>query len=52
MAKTRAIRPTRRQKEAINNKRLIPDNWLVLHEENGLLTIIHKKTKKQRVIAL
>jgi len=49
MAK-RAIRPTRRQKELIRRKRLIPDNWLVLSENDGCLTLVNKETKKQRTI--
>ena len=52
MSKTRAIRPTRRQKEAIYNKRLSPNNWLVVKEAEGFLTIVHKETQKQRVIAM
>lgn len=48
----RAIRPTRRQKEAIRNKRLIPDNWLVVKEAEGFLTIVNKETQKQRIIAI
>lgn len=48
----RAIRPTRRQKELIRRKRLIPDNWLVVNENDGYLTLVHKETKRQRTIEI
>jgi hypothetical protein len=43
-------RPTRKQKEAIKNARLNPDNWLVVKSLPDELHIVHRETGRQRVI--
>ena len=50
MAKTRAIRPTRKQKELLKLNRLVPENWLVVNEQDGMLNIINKTTQKVRSV--
>lgn len=50
MGKIRPMRPTRRQKEIIQNHNLKPDNWLVCKEEAGELSLVNKNTKRTRRI--
>lgn len=52
MARKRAIRPTRRQKQIISKNRLHPDNWLVVGEDSNMLYLINKSTKRNRKISL
>lgn len=41
----------REYKKLVHEKHLNPDNWMLLKEEEGCIVIIHKVTKKQRVIS-
>ncbi|WP_172455686.1 hypothetical protein [Paenibacillus sp. BIHB 4019] len=42
--------PTRRQKQAIANVKLTPENWLVFKSEPHQLHIVHRVSGKPRVI--
>lgn len=46
----RPKKPTRAQKEIISNSYLNPDNWLVIHESDFYLKLIHKESRKMRTI--
>lgn len=50
MGKQRATRPTRKQKELLKANRLVPENWLVLSEQSGVLNIINKATQRTRSV--
>lgn len=41
----------REYKELVKKKNLNPSNWTLLKEEEGYIVIIHKVTKKQRIIS-
>ena len=43
-------RPTRAQKEIISNSYLNPKNWLIVHESEFYLKIIHKESGKLKNI--
>ncbi|WP_177214626.1 DUF6906 family protein [Anaeromicropila populeti] len=50
MGKQRAIRPTRRQKEIIENNHLISANWLVVSEQDDCMLLESKKNGRTRKI--
>lgn len=42
--------PTRRQKIAIKEAGLTPDNWLVVKDLTDTMTIVHREVGRQRTI--
>lgn len=48
--KSRAVRPTRKQKGVISLHRLAPENWLVLSAIPGQMEIVHKKKGTTRLL--
>ena len=42
---------TREQKILLSKKRLNPDNWMLLKEEEGSIVVINKVTNTRRVIS-
>lgn len=50
MGRSRATKPTRRQKEQMRRAGLIPKNWLVLKEDDAELTIVNRGSAKTRRI--
>lgn len=44
-------RPTRRQKEQIEQRKLNPENWFVERDTVGELVLINKQTGKQRILS-
>lgn len=52
MAKTRAIRPTRRQKEIIKLHNLLPESWLVIEERENVLFLVSKKSNRTRKVEI
>jgi hypothetical protein len=48
--KSRAVRPTRKQKEVISLHRLAPENWMVLRAIPGQMEIVHKKKGTTRLL--
>lgn len=51
MAKKRAVCPTRRQKEIIQQHRLHPDNWLVKGEHEEVLYLVSRNSNRIRRIS-
>lgn len=43
-------RPTRAQKEFIEENKLKPENWMVVFESKDTLEIISKRTSQRRVL--
>lgn len=44
-------KPTRKQKIRLGQAGLAPENWLVIKQkQNGELVILHKHTKKTKVL--
>lgn len=41
----------REYKILLSKKHLNPDNWMLLKEEEGYIVVIHKVTKKTRIIS-
>lgn len=41
-------RPTRKQKEIIRNHMLIPENWMVVKEDDCYLTVVYKHGKTMK----
>ncbi|WP_206458892.1 DUF6906 family protein [Anaerovorax sp. IOR16] len=41
-------KPTRRQKELIQDKKLNPNNWLVVKDSQEVFEIVHKLSGKLR----
>lgn len=52
MGKQRARKPTRKQKELLSKKGLVPGNWFVEKETDGLLQVVNKTTKNRRALKL
>lgn len=44
------IKLTRRQKQYLSKHKLVPDEWLLVEEQHAFMKIIHKETKKVKVI--
>lgn len=44
----RGTRPTRRQKEFLSQRRLDPDNWLIVKDRNEYIDIVNKGSSKVR----
>lgn len=44
--------PTREQKKLMSERRLNPDNWLVLKNPTTELHIQHRKSKKIKVLSI
>ncbi|GEM_PF-3139440 len=44
----RGLRPTRRQKEFLSNKKLDPIHWLVINDRDEYMEIINKNSHKVR----
>lgn len=45
-------KPTRQQKKIMNERRLNPDNWLVLKNPTNELHIQHRENKKIKILPL
>lgn len=43
-------RPTREQKDIIRKHMLIPDNWMVVKEDESYLTIQYKHGKERKIL--
>lgn len=41
---------TRTQKEILSKENLVPDNWMLLNEDNISITVINKKSGKRKII--
>lgn len=41
---------TRTQKEMLSKEKLVPDNWMLLNEDNISITVINKKSGKRKII--
>ena len=50
MGKKKPEKPTRAQKILISNNGLLPDNWLVLDEDNLSLTLISKWGRRRVIL--
>ena len=50
MGKSKAVKPTRNQKERIRKAGLEVDDWLVLYETDDGLHLVHRASGKSRHI--
>ena len=50
MGRSRATKPTRKQKILMKSKNMVPQNWLVLKEDDAELTIVNRGSAKTRRI--
>jgi len=41
---------TRSQKELVANEGLVPENWMLVNEDNISICIVHKKSGSRKVI--